>query len=124
MEALIEYGLSKGFAISDLPTHNLYGNELNTRYYREALAKFKERYGLDMRSNFNNEDLLDLKPFSYDIIFGNPPWQNFVDLPEDYKMRTKRYFFEYGLVVNPQSLLLGGSRIDIAALIIQIATKI
>lgn len=123
LEALIEYGLSKGLAISDLPTYRLHGNELNTRYYIEALVKFKEKYGIDMRSNFTNEDLLDLKPFGYDIIFGNPPWQNFVDLPEDYKVRIKRYFFEYELVSNPKSLLLGGSRIDIAALIIQVAIK-
>jgi hypothetical protein len=123
LEALITYGLSKGYAIDNLPTNRLYGNELNTSYFNEALIKFKEKYGLDMIANFTNEDFLQLNPKKYDIIFGNPPWQNFVDLPESYKQQIKSYFFKFDLIGNSQNLLLGGSRIDIAALIIQIALK-
>jgi len=123
LESFITYGLSKGFAIENLPTNNLFGNELNTHYFNKAINKFKEKYGLDMSKNFTNEDLLRLKPRKFDIIFGNPPWQNFVDLPESYKEQIKSYFFKYDLVDNTQNLLLGGSRIDIAALIIQISIK-
>ena len=123
LESLITYGLSKGFAIENMPTSNLFGNELNTQHFNKAINKFKEKYGLDMSKNFSNEDLLRLKPTKYDIIFGNPPWQNFVDLPERYKEQIKSYFFKFDLVGNTQNLLLGGSRIDIAALIIQISIK-
>lgn len=123
LEALITYGLAKGYAIEDLPTNRLYGNELNTYYFNAALKKFKEKYGLDMISNFMNEDFLRLNPEKYDIVFGNPPWQNFVDLPDSYKEQIKSYFFKFDLIGNSQNLLLGGSRIDIAALIIQIALK-
>jgi hypothetical protein len=123
LESLITFGLSKGYAIENLPTNNLYGNELNTLYCNKAVDKFKEKYGLDMSKNFTNEDLLRLKPREFDIIFGNPPWQNFVDLPEKYKEQIKSYFFKYDLVGNTQHLLLGGSRIDISALIIQISIK-
>lgn len=123
LESLITYGLSKGLTIENLPTHSLFGNELNTAYFHKALNKFKEKYGLDMYENFTNEDLLKLKPKKFDIIFGNPPWQNFVDLPESYKEQIKSYFFKFDLVGNTQNLLLGGSRIDIAALIIQISIK-
>lgn len=123
LESLISYGLVNGYALSDLPVNNLYGNELNTHYYKQALSKFAGKYGLDMSSNFTNEDFLTLQPKQYDIIFGNPPWQNFVDLPENYKEQIKSYFFKFDLVGNSQNLLLGGSRIDIAALIIQIAIK-
>ncbi len=123
LEALIAHGLSKGYKIQDLPVNRLFGNELNTTYYLNALQKFSEKYGLDMALNFSNEDILHLASQSYDIIFGNPPWQNFVDLPENYKEQIKSYFFKYDLVGNSQNLLLGGSRIDIAALIIQITIK-
>ncbi|MDI9356548.1 MAG: Eco57I restriction-modification methylase domain-containing protein [Chitinophagaceae bacterium] len=123
LEALITYGISQGFSIHDLPTNKLYGNELNTFYFQQALHKFKEKHRLDMSANFTNEDFLRLKPEKYDIIFGNPPWQNFVDLPESYKEQIKSYFLKFDLVGKNQNLLLGGSRIDIAALIIQIAIK-
>ncbi len=123
LESLISYGLSKGYTMNQLPVHNLLGNDLNTEYYNQALSKFKVKYGLDMASNFTNEDFLKLPPKQYDIIFGNPPWQNFVDLPESYKEQIKSYFFKYDLVGDSQKLLLGGSRIDFAALIIQIAIK-
>lgn len=123
LESLITYGLSKGFSIKNMPTNNLFGNELNTNYFNKAINKFKEKYGIDMSKNFTNEDLLLLKPRKYNIILGNPPWQNFVDLPEKYKEQIKNYFFKFDLVGNTQNLLLGGSRIDIAALIIQISIK-
>ncbi len=123
LEALITYGISKGITVCELPTNNLFGNELNTRYHEKALEKFEQQFGLDMQSNFLNEDILRLPKHEYDIVFGNPPWQNFVDLPDSYKEQIKIYFFKYDLVGNSQNLLLGGSRIDIAALIIQIAIK-
>lgn len=123
LESLISYGLSKGFSIENLPTKNLFGNELNTHYFNNAKNKFNEKYGIDMSKNFTNEDILRLKPRKFDIIFGNPPWQNFVDLPKSYKEQIKSYFFKFDLVGNTQNLLLGGSRIDVAALIIQISIK-
>ncbi len=123
LEALITYGLKQGFTIDGIPTNKLFGNELNTVYFNKAISKFGEKYGLEMSQNFTNEDFLQLNPKKYDIVFGNPPWQNFVDLPESYKEQIKSYFFKFDLVGNSQNLLLGGSRIDIAALIIQIALK-
>lgn len=123
LESLITYGLQKGHPIKKLPTHRLFGNELNTSHFKNALNKYREKYDLDMSANFSNEDFLLLEPRQYDIVFGNPPWQNFVDLPESYKEQIKSYFFKFDLIGNSQNLLLGGSRIDIAALIIQIALK-
>lgn len=123
LEALITYGLAKGHTLDSLPTDRLFGNELNTCYFNQALSKFRDKYGLEMSENFTNEDFLRLNPTKHDIVFGNPPWQNFVDLPDSYKEQIKSYFFKFDLIGNSQNLLLGGSRIDIAALIIQIAIK-
>ncbi len=77
-----------------------------------------------MSNNFWNYDLFDIStPLTFDIIFGNPPWQNFVDLPPTYKEKAKSLFAKYDLIGNMRDLLLGGSRMDIAALIIQVAIK-
>lgn len=123
LEALVRFGLAQGKTIAELPTARLFGNELNTVYYTHALEKFNTEFGVDMTANFTNEDFLALPHTRYDLIFGNPPWQNFVDLPESYKEKIKSHFFKYDLIQRSQHVLLGGSRIDFAALIIQIAIK-
>jgi hypothetical protein len=119
LEALVKTGLRKGFSIEELPLKSLHGNELNTVFHKQAVQKFEEEYGVDMRNNFENEDFLKLGALAYDIILGNPPWANFNDLPTAYKEEIKEHFFTYDLVKSGQKLLLGGSRIDLAALIIQ-----
>lgn len=123
LESLITYGLAKGYSLNELPTQNLFGNELNTVYFQTAKKKFLHQYGLDFSTQLTNEDFLKLPPKAYDIVFGNPPWQNFVDLPETYKEQIKNEFHRYDLIGNRQSLLLGGSRIDLSALIIQKAIQ-
>lgn len=119
--ALIDKGMSEGYKIDKLPIHTLYGVELNKEFYDRTFHKAKEKYGISLpKSNFFNEDIFfQKKELDFDIIFGNPPWQNFVDLPEAYKSKIKGQFFLYDLIGNAQHLLLGGSRIDIAALVLQ-----
>ena len=123
LESLIIHGLRNKYSLEELPLERLFGNELNTGYYKIALQRFKNTYDVDMTKNFWNEDILKLNAKQFDIIFGNPPWQNFVDLPAQYKEKIKSHFFKYELVGNSQDLLLGGSRIDIAALIIRKSIK-
>ncbi len=117
--ALVEYGIEQGVSLDQLPIKNLFGNELKNNNYQKAIERFKEEFGVDLTTNFTNYDLLTLKSAKYDIIFGNPPWINFSDLPTHYKEEIKEKFHSYDLVENAQKLLLGGSRIDLAALIIQ-----
>ena len=119
LEALIVMGLDKGRSIADLPTHRLFGNELNTAQYDQTLSKFQEKYELDMREQFHNEDVFSLSPKAYDIVLSNPPWCNFTDLPSAYKYALKPEFIDLDLVASTKDLLWGGSRIDIAALVIQ-----
>lgn len=119
--ALIEKGLREGYAVNKLPINKLYGVELNKNLFDSTFNKAREKYGITLsQNNYRNEDIFfQKKELVFDIIFGNPPWQNFVDLPESYKSKIKGQFFLYDLIYNAQSLLLGGSRIDIAALVLQ-----
>jgi hypothetical protein len=119
LAALVEAALKKGYALSALPLANLFGLEINTLYYRKALDAFMKNYGVDMGGNFFNADILAFNCLSFDILFGNPPWCNFTDLPPAYKKNIKPFFFEYGLIDNARKLLLGNSRIDMAALVVQ-----
>ena len=54
----------------------------------------------------------------YDILMGNPPWVNFCDLPNLYKKRVKHEFILHGLVPSVKNALLGSSRTDFAALVL------
>ena len=56
----------------------------------------------------------------YDILFGNPPWANFTDLPDSHKEKLKPYFVAEGLVPDKKRVLLGSSRTDIAALVLKV----
>ncbi|MGC9470891.1 MAG: hypothetical protein ACP5D1_05055 [Bacteroidales bacterium] len=119
LEALITTGLKSGYSLSDLPADRLFGNELNTENYREALKRFREKYGLDMSAQFSRSDILKLPAFPSGILFGNPPWANYTDLPDSYKAFVRKEFVRAGLADNSRSLLLGGSRVDLAALVVR-----
>ena len=121
--ALIHLGIEKGYSIKSLPTDRLFGNELNLANYSNAINRFQTEFNLDLGANLTNKDLLQLPSHKFDIILGNPPWINFNDLPELYKHEIKDRFHEFDLIDNNKSLLLGGSRIDLAALIIQRSMK-
>jgi len=123
LEALIQYGIKQGYKLSDMPITNLYGNELNRTLYRRLVNKFYQKYGIDVSPQVTNEDILDLPPYTYDIIIGNPPWVTFADLPENYKEKIKKYIFTYQMAKKPNELLLGKSRMNIAALIIRVSIR-
>lgn len=119
LASLVEYGLSKGYKIPQLPLHNLFGLEIENAAYQKAVDLFSDHYQTDMTGNFYHGDIFNFNEKQFDALFGNPPWCNFVDLPNDYKEKIKPLFYTYSMINNSKKLLLGGSRIDIAALVIQ-----
>jgi hypothetical protein len=123
LAALIYQGKKQGLKTTEMPILNLFGNELNNIHYSSALSFFKQQFDIDMSNNFSNLDILEIPPKKYDIILGNPPWQNFNDLPDCYKQKIKPFFEQLNLIGNKRDLLLGRSRIDIAALIIKQAIQ-
>ncbi len=117
---LVEHGLDKGYSLQDLPLNNLYGNELNLSYHQKAVDRFQAAFSYDISQQISNRDIFKIETEKkYDVIFGNPPWQNFVDLPENYKTFIKPFFKKYQLIAKGKSTLLGNSRVDICALVIK-----
>jgi hypothetical protein len=87
--------------------------KLELEFEQKYKIKFpeKNRTTLDIIVNNNMK--------KYDYIIGNPPWINFNDIGNiEYKEILKQYYIKYGLVKNLKEVLLGGSRIDLAALIL------
>jgi len=82
----------------------------------------KQEFGVDFphSQTFCQDVILEPHEEKYDILVGNPPWANFGDLPTAYKARVKPFFLAEGLVPERQKMLLGFSRIDIAALVLKV----
>ncbi|MDR1787764.1 MAG: hypothetical protein LBR16_04865 [Treponema sp.] len=119
LSALADLALERGKRVSELPFASLHGVELNSALYEKALARFQQKYGVDMSAAFVNTDILTWNEQRCDLLFGNPPWSNFVDLPSEYQLRVKPFFAYYDLIPGRRQTLLGASRVDIAALVIQ-----
>jgi len=56
-------------------------------------------------------------PGTFELIAGNPPWITYPDLPPADQDRYRPWFSAQGLVGPAQRLLLGASRLDLAALV-------
>lgn len=123
--SLVQAALKRGLHLSELPIARLFGIERDPIHLETFIRRFQGAFNKEFpRDNlFCCDLLLDNPEVKADVLIGNPPWQNFADLPSEYKERLKPLFFEYSLVHNARDLLLGGSRIDIAALVIAKAVK-
>jgi hypothetical protein len=120
LEAFIATAIDNGVEIRNEMLERLIGIEKEERFVANFFSRMKSRYQISFpRENFRIEDFIcSANSLKADIVVGNPPWQNFNDLPHLYKEKLKPYFFRYHLVSNAKDLLLGGSRIDMAALVI------
>ncbi len=93
----------------------------------EAIRAFKDELPgitgmLFSEVSFHIGDYLLEKPgIRADVVFSNPPWISFGDMDNEDKEKYKPVFRNSGLTPNPKSLILGGSRIDLAALFVAVA---
>ena len=95
---------------------------------KKAVKRFKQKadkLGISLpKDSILIADYLLADPrFKADIVFSNPPWTTFADLDDSDKDAYRDLFRSSGLAPNAKSLLLGGSRIDIAALFVFTALR-
>jgi len=120
LEALVAAAKESGVEVTDSMVRRLYGVEIEMRFVQEFFSKMKLCYGITFPlANFIHTDYLFWPgTLQADIVLANPPWMNFTDFPESYKEKLKPLFREYGLVGKERPIILGNSRVDVAALVI------
>jgi len=125
LEALIFSALEKGVPAAELPLQRLFGIEQEAHFLEAFRTRIKKAYNIELpQSNLLHRNLL-LEPVELrcDILLGNPPWCNFTDLPAPLKPLLKPIYQHYGMAGKSSELLLGNSRVDIAALVIAKSIK-
>jgi hypothetical protein len=118
--ALMDTAMTIGIEADDEALSRLYLIEQQPKFLREFEAGFRLKYQRDFpkRNLIHGDIILSNPKRRFDFLVGNPPWVNFNDLPPGYKEATKPHFLDYGLVPDMQAVLLGSSRVDLAALVI------
>ena len=120
LEALVQVALDHDLPVTGEMLARLYGVEVQPGLLGRLQQRLDDHHGLTipadnlMDADFLRQDVM----VQADVLLGNPPWINFVDLPQDYKEVARPLFLEYGLVQSRRSVLLGNSRVDLAALFI------
>jgi hypothetical protein len=121
--SLLNLAREKKIKISKKMVNNLFGFDLKQSGIDSILKEAKEKFEVILLSeNFVCTDVATTKfTEKFDCIIGNPPWVSFAKLPPEYKEILKARFIEYGLTNTNNTLLLGSSRVDLAALIVNVA---
>lgn len=96
--------------------------EIRSSHLRTFVIRANREFGITFPSSrlLSIDTILNPPEATYDVLFGNPPWSNFADLPAFYKERLKSHFVQEGLVPDKKQALLGSSRVDIAALVLKV----
>jgi len=120
--ALMDAADSAGVEVDDQMLSRLCLFEQQSKFLQEFQTGFHFKYRRPFpHANLLHTDIILANPkHRFDFLIGNPPWINFSDLPSAYKEATKPYFVDYGLVPDMQAVLLGSSRVDLAALVIAV----
>jgi hypothetical protein len=120
--ALMDAAIAKRIEVDDRMLSRLYLIEQQAKFLREFQSGFRFKYRREFpETNLIHTDIILSNPKRrFDFLVGNPPWINFNDLPSPYKEATKPRFLDYGLVPDMQAVLLGSSRVDLAALVISL----
>ncbi len=123
LEALIRVALEEGIPLTEKMLGRLKGYEQQKAFCESFVRRMDRLYQLQLPGTIEEGDFLTLPQENFDILLGNPPWINYTDLPEEEKAKYRPLFLYYGLGREKQQLLWGGSRIDLAALVIQKAME-
>lgn len=125
IEAFIKTARERGDRLSGKRLARLCAVEMQPRFIDDFHLRIEKEYSISFpRDRFMEGDYLFTHlTEEFDFLLGNPPWLNFCDLEETYKEKLKPRFIQSGLTGNKKDLLLGSSRIDLAALIVTEAIK-
>ena len=120
LRALMRLQLESSQKLTDEMLRRLHLIEIEPIFVSEFSEKCLSEFGIKIPTqNIHVKDIiLDPPDICADILIGNPPWMNYAGLPTEYKNKYATFFKEYKLTQSGRELLLGGSRVDLAALIL------
>lgn len=121
--AMLHIAKQKGVAITPERLSRLTLIEIVPSHLERFRENVKREFDIEFPTSqiFCQDVITEAHEGKYDLLVGNPPWANFGDLPTAYKARVKPFFLEEELVPDKQKMLLGSSRVDIAALVLKVA---
>ena len=121
--AMLHIAREKGVPITAERLSRLTLIEIVRSHLEQFRQNVKSEFNVDFPASqiFCQDVITEAHRGKYDILVGNPPWANFGDLPTAYKARVQPFFLEEELVPDRQKMLLGSSRVDIAALVLKVA---
>jgi hypothetical protein len=121
LEAFVALARREGINVSRDAIARLHGVEIVAGDKRRLLERLAARFGAELPdANIITADFITVDvPGCYDVIVGNPPWINFAALPDDLKAAWGPAYIRHGLVTDKRDVLLGGSRADVAALVLK-----
>jgi hypothetical protein len=121
LEAFVALARRDGVSIPRDALARLHGVEIVAADRARALERIRTRYGAKLAGrNIRTADFITATfPGRYDILAGNPPWINFTDLPAGLKAKWGPEYIRHQLVTDKRDVLLGGSRADLAALVLK-----
>ena len=121
LEAFVALARREGIGITREALARLHGVEIVEADKRRLLEGMGARHGVNLaEDNITTADFITaIVPGRYDVIVGNPPWINFTDLPGDLKAKWGPAYIRHQLVTDKRNVLLGGSRADVATLVVK-----
>ena len=121
--AMLHIAREKGVPITTKRLSQLTLIEIVPSHLEQFRQNVKSGFNVDFPASqiFCQDVITEAHKAKYDILVGNPPWANFSDLSPAYKTRLKPFFLQEELVPDRQKMLLGSSRVDIAALVLKVA---
>jgi hypothetical protein len=121
LEAFISLARDRGISVRNGGLTRLHGIEICSADKFHFISHIKEHYGIEFpEANYVVADFVTYtEPKMFDFIVGNPPWLNYTELPAVLKEKWKNAFIHHGLVRDKRDVLLGGSRADLATLVVK-----
>ncbi len=121
LEAFIALARRDGMATTRDALARLHGIEMVEADRHRLIGRIAARYGAQLADDsIRTADFITAEiPGRYDVVVGNPPWINFTGLPRELKAKWGPAFVRRQLVTDKREVLLGGSRADVAALIVK-----
>jgi len=123
--SLVRQHCRQGLTLSSELLQRLFLIEKEQLLLSRFQQAFRQEFSLDFpSSNLICTDVItDPPPMQFDNLVGNPPWINFTELSPSLKKTLAPHFIESGLVRSSSEVLLGASRVDLAALILSSAFR-